>query len=180
MAESSSGDSFRYTVRFDPNVNRAFDIGYTKKSARHWVFAGLRRGLLYAALAAFLIYTGTFKSRDDYFAIIGMPLIIGLLIAFVESWESIRSCIETQNQSLAGETWECEITADYWTTTDRKGLRVHYPWKQMEITYESLEGWIVRCGGTEVVVYRAPLRAAGLEDEFLKRIRDMADFGSGC
>ena len=77
------------------------------------------------------------------------------------------------SRALLGTVWHCEITDEVWSYAQSDGVRTAIPWSTMTIKMEHPEAWIIEYGNrkAKIFVYREPLRRAGLEEEFLKRLR---------
>ncbi|HEY0867501.1 MAG TPA: hypothetical protein VGE01_08985 [Fimbriimonas sp.] len=166
------GEEPRYEVVYDPQANRRIALDGIKRNRSAWVTTWFFWSLGLSAAVGFLLYTGTFhnRSKDQPF-LIGMALAIGTLLPFVYLWEYARKGIERGNAAHEGKRWICSLTPESWTFTDQDGVATSIPWRLMKIDVETPDAWFVKYGASEVLVYRQPLRDAGLEEEFRSRIK---------
>lgn len=164
-------DSRTYEVVFDPEVSRKSAIEIIKKRKAAWIGCWLRWSATVAVIIWFLLYTGTFHDRKKDFALlIGMAVVLSLLLCFVYLWEYIRKENEANVRTNLDKRWTCTMDPEKWTFEDQDGVVTAIPWNHMRITEETPDVWYVTYGGREIFVFREPLRAAGLEDEFKSRI----------
>lgn len=91
--------------------------------------------------------------------------LLGVVLGYSLRWQ-LTSAFGVKD---AGEVWTCEIGEERWTFTRQDGYSTSVPWNLMKLRFEHPEGWWVQCGRVPIVVMRAPLQAAGLEDEFRRR-----------
>ncbi len=68
------------------------------------------------------------------------------------------------------EEWQCEVSDEGWGFESKGGVRPFIPWSVMSLEFEHDKVWQLSYEGSEVWVYREPLRAAGLEEGFKARI----------
>lgn len=70
---------------------------------------------------------------------------------------------------LPAESWDCELTDEAWISRTLSGVTTIIPWKALKIVGEHKDAWLVDYGDLSYAL-RQPLREAGLEEEFKKRI----------
>jgi len=68
------------------------------------------------------------------------------------------------------KSWQCAISDSAYTFTDQSGIAVSIPWSVMRVELEDPDAWLILYPGGELVVFRKPLRNAGFEEEFRRRV----------
>ena len=73
-------------------------------------------------------------------------------------------------------SWDCKISDESYSFTDTNGIGSIIPWRLMKVKLEITDAWLIEYGDQRsVIIFRKPLRTAGLEDEFRKRIPEPGD-----
>lgn len=180
MPSDANQPPLSYEVKFDPAADRRLNIDIMKEHRKDWIFGWLKLSFRWALLIGFLLYTGSFHTRDEWPLFLLMASGIGILLSFAHYWEHIRKSMKNQNREFAEEVWACELSAEAWSFVSKDGVRTSIPWRIMEIEFEHPYGWLVNYGRGEVIVYRRPLQDAGLEEEFLSRIPEKGQPASGA
>jgi hypothetical protein len=81
-----------------------------------------------------------------------------------------RAIDKTRSDPYEGEAWQCTMDDERWTSRSKNGLVISIPWKMMKVNCELPDGWAIGYYNSQMWVYREPLRKAGLEEEFKRRI----------
>jgi hypothetical protein len=85
--------------------------------------------------------------------------------------------INKRRRAFDGKVCLCEITDAAWTISDSEGGSTRIPWGFMTIKMKHPEAWLIEYGQSKarMFVYREPLRQAGLEQQFLQRLREASE-----
>jgi len=67
-------------------------------------------------------------------------------------------------------SWFCEISDEGFQSRSNSGVVSLVPWSLMKLQLEDPDAWWIEYEQTGLVIFREPLRVAGLEDEFRRRI----------
>jgi len=101
-------------------------------------------------------------------------LVGGGVFAAVASAILIIASMSTASQNLGKaderKSWQCAISDWAYTCTDESSVTLSIPLRSMRIILEDPDAWLVTYPGGDMVVFRNPLRAAGLEEEFRRRV----------
>ena len=65
----------------------------------------------------------------------------------------------------------CTVSEDAWSFRMPSGVRTEVPWQAMRLLFEHPDGWIIHYDQVTMIVFRSPLKAAGLDEEFRKRLQ---------
>lgn len=111
-------------------------------------------------------FAGGAGSWSGIIAAMSMGVVIGPAAAFVEFDKGVRKAIAEEKLKF----WDCVLTESTWQCTDNDGVTTTFPWKSMKIHKTDPDYWEIWCRNHWVLVYRQPLREAGLEEEFERRL----------
>lgn len=175
MAADSDEGRLIYEARNDPTVSRAYLKAHRSENWGTWLGWAFRSVLYFIGIPTTCYLLGWEFSTDNS-GREGLTLLLVVAIVYCGFWfrHAYTSHIETNLDADRGEVWTCELTKDAWTFARKNGVLTSIPWKLMEIGLEGPDFWEVRYGRFQVLVFRQPLRRAGLEGEFLRRIKRAA------
>lgn len=171
MNPDSESESKTYEVQNDPVAIEAYVRAYRrahKGKVANWI---VNQAAWTIALPILSFLFGVYCSNTDSFAPGVWVLGIGAFSAFLYLTNWGLDCqMEASKQAGAGKTWRCTLTAEGWTFAELEGASTFIPWRAMKLVLETPAIWEVRYGKDSVLVFREPLRRAGLEQEFCERI----------
>ena len=170
VSSTTDFENLRYEVQYDPEVHRRLMIALLRHSRSRWICYYLAYVPFTAILCAFLLFTGSLIQTAEWMFIGAIAAAIGVVLPFVLIWEWLRKWIDSQVKSVEGRKATCTLSPEHWTYTNQDGFITSIPWKIMKLTLETPDAWLITASGQEIFVYRQPLREAGLEEEFRKRI----------
>jgi len=99
--------------------------------------------------------------------LIVLALVIGSLLTFLVFWERVSKGLALTCKNQAEEVWQGELTPDYWSYTDKRGVKTSIPWSAITIALDIDKAWVISYSKQTLIVFREPLRKAGLEQEFI-------------
>lgn len=125
---------------------------------------------MYSLMGLLFYCIPSFAAKDSdpslqYVAIV----VVAAGIAAAQLLSRIGHAPTQSAKRYAGEVWTCEVTDHAWSFASRKGLKITVPWPLMKLTHAFEDAYIVMYDSSIVTVYRAPLKAAGLDEEFARR-----------
>jgi len=162
-----------YIVHEDHEATRRVSLALMRRTWHRWLNYGFSLGFAFAlfGLMTWIItsyYVGAY-STSGLLATFLFCMASGLLapvLNYLQAWD------RREWKKRAPETWTCVLTDEGWSYRNVDGLLRFIPWTAMSLRYEHKDGWLIQFGSEEVLVFRSPLREAGLEEEFRKRMRD--------
>lgn len=110
-------------------------------------------------------------SRDGIIASTCFGFFVGPIYALLQYESNIKQAV----QNSRGVSWDCEHADENYCVTDPNGSTTHYPWRLMKIEASDPDYWDVSCRSLEIIVFREPLRQAGLEEDFERRLGKDSD-----
>ena len=151
---------------------RELRLAEVKSCTVRWISAAVKWGLIATFLVALpvLIIAGAFP-RADFFSLLYSSAIYCILAASAFLGLYIFMAVFTNSNGIP-QTWQCVIDDRGWSVSDERGYSYFIPWELMRQLIEHPEGWHILVEHTKVQiwVFRQPLRAAGLEEEFRSRM----------
>lgn len=165
------GVAHEYTVEFDPEAmlraQRAALWTYKRDWVKFgfvlWFWNGVLGGLCWAFVSN--------EVRIYSIQALVTTLLVGLLFAVSSVVDYIlKIATRAGMRAQEGTVWDCSFDDLAWSFTKRGGSTLTIPWSLMTISYEHEDAWLVSYEKTEIWIFRGPLRKAGLEAEFLKRL----------
>ena len=161
-----------YEVTYDDQTTERFDKAAVRFFWREWFYAALNelsRFLIVAFMA--LLFYDMFRNVD---AKLPELLTSGFIASGIGAgWYIVVALSDLRGWRSAdlGEIWHCSISDAAWSYQRRDGTLVSHPWSTMKMRFEHADGFLVGTTNGDVLVYRRPMQDAGLEDEFLSRLR---------
>ena len=160
-----------YTVEFDTEAmlraQRAalweFKWDWIKFALRLWFWNGVLVGLCWAFIS----------NEVQIYSIRALLVTLGICLLFAASSivdYVLKAGTRAGWRAQEGTVWDCSFDDLAWTFTKRGGTTLSIPWTLMKVTFEHDDAWLVRFEETEIWIYRAALRKAGLEEEFRQRL----------
>ncbi|HZH97932.1 MAG TPA: hypothetical protein VEX38_03095 [Fimbriimonadaceae bacterium] len=150
-----------------------------------WVVHCARSGFGYAGVGALTFYaaydlSGAFGIEYGMLIAAAVPFAFG----FFSPLLGISTSYGRWSPPLSSQPryYDCELTEEGWGFKTPNGVARFIPWKSMRLEYEFPNMWSVKYGPLEedhVVVYREPLRRAGLEEEFRSRLTNIDRVSKG-
>lgn len=170
METADPSKPLEYVVNPDLKVYERYLRQDGKDRIREWIYHAASQipnyGILCACSCAFGQVIGGTTSWNGIIAAMSLGVIIAPISTLVHFDKSVhQSLAEVKNK-----TWTCTLTECCWKLTDDDGVTSSFPWSLIKIEKSDPDYWEISCGKTIVVVFRKPLREAGLEEEFERRL----------
>jgi hypothetical protein len=170
MESADLNPPLKYTVHPDLKVYERYLRRDGKDRLREWIYHALRQipnyGFLCAGGYAFGQLVGGTTSWPGIVAAMSMGVIIGPVSTFMDFDGSVHRVLA----DLKGKSWDCTLIDSCWQCTDNDGVTTSFPWELMRIEKSDPDYWEISCRNSTVVVFRQPLREAGFEEEFERRL----------
>jgi hypothetical protein len=166
-------EAFRatYEVAHDPQVSKRVNLAAMRHSWKRWVGYGFSLGGHFAFMGAFswvlVSYAVSTFSSDGLLLTSLFWIAVGLLTPvyyYIQRWD------KREKDPYRGEVWQCDMTELGWSFQGKSGMLRFIPWELIRPTFEHEDGWLARCEEVELLIYRKPLREAGLEEVFRARM----------
>lgn len=146
---------------------------------------GISKGTVKGDILGLGVYTGLFfmagaglanESRTLYGP--GEILVITFLIGLIGGsvfWAGIsRLGYERLASKGTGQRWDCWMTDTHWHYRDLVGVEVSAPWSGIQLLTETADAFVVRVGPEPIIVFRSPLKQAGLDEVFRAKVTAQA------
>lgn len=143
---------------------------HARRHLRDWLWYATYLVPPYAVLCAgtciFAQFFGGTMTVESLVAAIAFGCILAPLAAVNQYHTQIKQSVSSQRC----QSWRCELTDEFYQFTSSDGVRTCIPWRRIKIETEEPEYFAISCGSHENMIYRDPLRRAGLEEEFVRRV----------
>lgn len=164
------GSSRTYTAKTD---NEAI-IRLSKAQMKgEWLSACLKWSTFFLWSGFILYYfPHFFASQQGEWVGLGVFVAFAFLLGFVSVMVGWQQSIDKCRSNRKIETWECELSDEAYCCKDSMGIGVQIPWSQMKVKLEHPDGYVVNYWNRDVIIFRKPLKDAGLDEEFAQRISE--------
>lgn len=167
--------TYRYEVKHDAEAYRRFQRAYARSQWPTYAAAYLSTGAYFAFCGISVYWIANMAAGIDAWG--GLPYAALMSFLFGMTWvysQAVHQTDERQREYM-GLAWTCEIAPEVWRFVGNQCGDIEIPWNIMRVKFEHPDAWLISYGDQEVMVYREPLRAAGLEDLFRSRIGRAGD-----
>ncbi|MBV6458425.1 MAG: hypothetical protein HONBIEJF_01552 [Fimbriimonadaceae bacterium] len=171
MSEAEHHFRATYQVVYDAQVAQAVDRAMLRSYRLAWLRYGFKIGVwsLVVTYAYWMIIS--YFSEVYSLMALGYTTGIALVVTSLDPlWGLIKLNRAPDDHPDRDKVWDCEISDRHWKTTDQFGFTRTYLWHQMEVISEFPEAWWIRVEAFDIIVFRKPLREAGVEDAFRERM----------
>jgi hypothetical protein len=162
-----------YRVEYDSSVIKREGRKNLRRRVLQVTLAGVLVGLM-LGLATFFVYAMWWIVAIGPQHRLAMPIAIGfaILLGIIGVWSYAFNEIDRvwRTEVKLAPRWTTHLLESGLETEHENGLILHIPWKLMEIKSETEDAWTVQYLETKIVIFRKPMREAGFEDEFLRRV----------
>jgi hypothetical protein len=167
------------TVEFEA---RAFAEAYKAymKGNLHRAFLGACQWSAVVMLGGMVLYllphhqAVVYGEEVGFAWFLGLSILVGFAAYAIASYRQFNADVG----GIQSEVWTIEVREDGWSYTGRTGIQGFIPWSQLKVDLDLPDAYLVRAYPMQFLVFRAPLRTAGLDEEFAARVRSAVAEGA--
>lgn len=170
MDADPTDTSRNYSVRATHAEYREIVKAAMRANWKTWVASSYRYALIGGALTTGVFFSGSIVSESaglsgGFYVTAAIGLIGGACLPWLRASNRFDRAAH-----FVPEQVDCSLTEESWRFRRPSGVMTEIPWRAMRLSLELPNAWIVQYGSDKVIVYRRPLREAGLEAEFASHL----------
>lgn len=161
-----------YEVQCDPKILRREGRLLLRKRTLRITLGGVLVGLLFAFASCFLVAFWWISDRTGnqsyaLWSTLGFAVFLGIVATWSYCYDQVERAVKVD---LKAQRWTTRILESGLETEQANGIVLIIPWRLMTITAERDDVWMIEYEGNPLAVFRKPMREAGLDEEFRRRV----------